>query len=256
MEGVFVDSLLIMFNNYIASDNPLIEFVKIAGPILAGLCGIFSTIRFGRRLWRAHKRKQIAEESKTPEKIAEKAAETLRAALLENLHYVKKLTTIERFIEGNIPLKKHKKVWKLNIGTNECTLMYKGKITCGCDLQQIQFLPSENIAGGVKILAPHCKIIEAFVDINTINIIYEKKSMFLTPEITPEEQNTVIRDDFEKQKQHKIDEGILTLADEKVYEMLLKLSGNKKISVEIIYFEDTTLPQLNPPTENQGNVEV
>ncbi|MBQ7197798.1 MAG: DUF4230 domain-containing protein [Selenomonadaceae bacterium] len=252
-----MDSLITLLKDYVASDNPFVEFIKIAGPILAGLCGIISTIRFGRRLWRAHKRQKIAEESKTPEKIAEKAAETLRAALLENLHYVKKLTTIEQFIEGNIPLKKNKKLLNFNVGTNECTLLYKGKITCGCDLQQIQFVPSENISGGVKILSPHCKILEDYVDISTIQIVYEKKSRFFTPEITPEEQNAVINDDFEKQKQHKIDEGILTLADEKVHEMLLKLSGNKKIPVEIIYIESAPpLPQLNSPTENQGNVEV
>ena len=252
-----MEDLLIMFKDYIASDNPFVEFIKITGPILAGLCGIISTVRFGRRLWKAHKRKKFTEESKTPEKIAEKAAEILRAALIENLHYVKKLTTIEQTVEGNIPLKKHKKIFNFNVGTNECTLIYKGKITCGCDLQQIKFEPSENIAGGVKILAPHCRIIEAFVDINTINIVYEKKSKFLTPEVTPEEQNVVIRDDFEKQKQHKIDEGILTLADEKVYEILLKLSYNKKVSVEIKFFdENVTLPQLSSPTENQRNVEV
>lgn len=253
-----MDSLLIAFKEFVAADNPLVEFIKIAGSILGALCGIFSAVRFIRRSLRARKRKQIAEETKTPEKVAEKAAEILRAALCENLHYVKKLTTIEQFVEGNIPLKKHKKLLNFNVGTNECTLIYKGKITCGCDLQQIRFVPSENISGGVKILTPHCRIMEAFVDINTINIVYEKKSRFLTPEITPEEQNAVIRDDFEKKKQHKIDEGILTLADEKVYDMLLKLSDNKKISVEIIFFAEDTPPlqQLNSPTEDSEKIET
>ena len=106
-------------------------------------------------------------------------------------------------------------------------------------------------------MSPHCKINEAFVDISTIEIYYEKKSILLSPEITFEEQKTVINDDFEKQKQLKIDEGILEIADEKVHDMLMKLSGNKKISVEIIFFgEDNSLPQLNPPTENQENAEI
>jgi len=247
---------MLMFNNFAAENETLVDFLKIVGTILGGLCGIFSAAKFIRRYLRVRKRKQIAEAEKTPEKIAEKSVEVLRGALIENLHYVKKLTTIEQFIEGNIPLKKHKTIFNFNVGTTECTLIYKGKITCGCDLQKIRFEPSESISGGVKILSPHCRIIEAYVDIKTIQIVYEKKSKFFTPEILPEEQNAMIRDDFEKLKQSKIDEGILTTADAKVYEILLKLSGNKKISVEINFFDEVIEPpKLNPPTENQGKVE-
>ncbi|MBR5914089.1 MAG: DUF4230 domain-containing protein [Selenomonadaceae bacterium] len=248
-----MDSFLIMCKDFLSSDNIWIELLKIFGSILGALCGIFSAVRLVRRAIRARKRKQFIEETKTPEK----AVETLKAALLENLQYVKKLTTVEKIVEGKIPLKKVKKLLGFNIGSNECTLIYKGKITCGCDLQKIRFEPSQNISGGVKILSPHCKINEAFVDISTIEIYYEKKSILLSPEITFEEQKTVINDDFEKQKQLKIDEGILEIADEKVHDMLMKLSGNKKISVEIIFFgEDNSLPQLNPPTENQENAEI
>ena len=240
------------FINFLKSENIWIELLKIIGSILGGLCGIFSAVRLIRRYLRARKRKQFIEETKTPEK----AVETLRAALLENLQYVKKLTTVEKFVEGKVPFKKVRQILSFNVGTKECTLTYKGKITCGCDLQQIKFEPSENISGGVKILSPHCSILESSVDINTIEIHYEKKSTLLPPEITLDEQIAVISDDFEKQKQSGIDEGILDIADEKVRDMLMKLSGNKKISVEIIFYEDKSLPQLNPPKENQENSEV
>ena len=247
-----MDNLLLMFKDFAAENDLLLELLKIIGTILGGLCGIFSTVRFIRRYLRVRKRKQLEESEKTPEKIAEKYVEILRSTLIENLHYVKKLTTIEQFVEGNIPLKKHKTILNFNIGTTECTLIYKGKITCGCDLQKIRFEPSENISGGVKILSPHCRIIEAFVDINTIKIVYEKKSKIFTPEIMPEEQNALISDDFDKRKQKQIDEGILTTADAKVYEILLKLSDNKKIPVEINFFDEyIEPPKLNPPTEDK-----
>ena len=246
-----MDSLLIMCRNFLTSDNIWIELLKIIGSILGGLCGIFSAVRLVRRYLRARKRKQFIEETRTPEK----AIETLKAALMENLQYVKKLTTVEKFVEGKIPFKKVRQFLSFNVGTNECTLTYKGKITCGCDLQQIRFEPSENISGGVKVLSPHCRIIDAFVDINTIEIHYEKKSTLLPPEITLEEQTAVIKDDFEKKKQLNIDEGILEIADDKVRDMLMKLSGNKKIEVEIIFYgENKTLSQLNPP--NQENSEI
>ena len=252
-----MDNLMLMLKALAEENDPLIELLKIVGTILGALCGIFSAIRFVRRYLRVRKRKQIAEQERTPEKIAEKSVEILRGALIENLHYVKKLTTIEQFIEGNIPLKKNKTIFNFNVGTTECTLIYTGKITCGCDLQKIRFEPSENISGGVKILSPHCRIIESYVDIGTIKIVYEKKSKFFTPEIMPEEQNLLVSDDFEKRKQHKIDEGILTTADAKVYEILFKLSGNKKIPVEIKFFDEyIEPPKLNPPAENQGKVEV
>lgn len=247
---------MLMLKDFAAENDSLVELLKIVGTILGALCGIFSAANFIRRYLKIRKRKQREAAEKTPEKIAEKSVEILRGALIENLHYVKKLTTIEQFIEGNIPLKKNKTIFNFNVGTTECTLTYKGKITCGCDLQKIRFVPSETISGGVKILSPHCRIIEAFVDISTVKIIYEKKSKFFTPEIMPEEQNALISDDFEKLKQHKIDEGILTAADAKVYEILLKLSDNKKISVEINFFDEyVEPPKLNPPTENQGKVE-
>lgn len=240
-----MDNLLL---NFITSENPLIELLKILGPILGGLCGVFSAIRLVRRFLRARKRKKFPDEIKTPEKISEKAVETLKAAFFENLQYVKKLTTVEKIVEGSVPLKKSRKFLNFNVGTNECTLIYKGKITCGCDLQKIRFEPSQNISGGVKILSPHCKIIEAFVDINSIEIRYEKKSKFLTPDITPEEQNAIIKDDFVKLKQRQIDDGLLNLAEEKVTEMLMKLSGNKKISVEILFLDsDKSLQQLPAP---------
>ena len=241
-----------MLKDFAAENDSLVELLKIVGTILGALCGIFSAGKFIRRYLKVRKRRQIAAEERTPAKIAEKSVEILRGALIENLHYVKKLTTIEQFIEGNIPLKKHKKLFNFNVGTTECTLIYKGKITCGCDLQKIRFVPSENISGGVKILSPHCRIIEAFVDINTVKIIYEKKSKFFTPEVMPEEQIALISDDFDKLKQHKIDEGILTAADAKVYEILLKLSDNKKISVEINFLDEyVEPPKLNPPTEDK-----
>ncbi|MBQ6976847.1 MAG: lipid-A-disaccharide synthase [Selenomonadaceae bacterium] len=237
-----MDNLLL---SLLTSENPLIKILTILGPVLGGLCGVFSAVRLVRRFLKARNRKKIAEESKTPEKIAEKAVETLRAALFENIHYVKKLTTVEDIIEGNVPLKKSRQFLKFNVGTTECTLTYKGKITCGCDLQQIRFVPSKNISGGVKVLLPHCKIIEPYVDTTTIKIHYEKKSNFFTPQITFEEQLSLINDDFEKRKQIKIDKGILTLAEKKVKDMLHKLSGNKKIPIEILFLDDVeSLPQL------------
>ena len=141
-----MDNLMLMLKALAEENDPLIELLKIVGTILGALCGIFSAIRFVRRYLRVRKRKQIAEQERTPEKIAEKSVEILRGALIENLHYVKKLTTIEQFIEGNIPLKKNKTIFNFNVGTTECTLIYTGKITCGCDLQKIRFEPSENIS--------------------------------------------------------------------------------------------------------------
>lgn len=244
-----MDSFLSIFQD----DNTVIKILTVVGSILGAICGILSAVRLFRRYLRARQRKQEAEENRT----LEKAIEILRAAFLDNLQSVKKLTTIETIIEGCIPLKKQRKILILNVGTNELTLTYKGKITCGCDLQHIRFEPNENISGGVKILAPHCRIIEAFVDISSIEIHYEKKPNFLAPEITLEEQNLIINADFEKQKQSKLDAGILKFADDKVKEMLLQISDNKKISVEVIFLgEDTNLPQLNPPVENSERIDA
>lgn len=239
-----MDSLLL---SLLTSENPLINLITILGPVLGGLCGVFSAVRLIRRHLRARVRKKILAETKTPEKISEKAVATLKAALSENLQHIKKFTAIEKIIEGNVPLKKNKKFFNFNVGTNECTLIYQGKLICSCDLNQINFVPSEKISGGVKILAPHGEI-KASLNIESIKIRDEKKSIFLTPEITLEEQIAIIKDDFKKRKQLQIEDGILKLAEEKLTEMLMKLADDKKIPVEILFLDkDNLSTQLPAP---------
>ena len=177
----------------------------------------------------------------------------MQTIVSEEIKNVRELVTVRKNFTSVISFSDDKKIpfFKVHMpGTNRKLLMdYSGTIVCGCDLEKITF--SQNESGSrVKIIVPQSQILDMYADVRSFKV-HHKDAGILADDIKIEDQSDLIAADLEIQKQHALQEGLLSRADENVRQMLTAIIArrglNQSFDVEIVFFNQGNVKALNAP---------
>ena len=180
-----------------------------------------------------------------------KAFRQMQTIISEELSNVRELVTVRKNFTSTISLTEDKKIPYFNVrmpGSHRKFLMtYSGTITCGCDLDGIQYARAGN---RVKIFVPRSEILDAYADVNSFNI-HLQDSGLLAKNIQLGEQNKLLAEDLATQKQCALQEGITAQADDNVRQILTTIISrrglNQAFDVEILFARAGEIESLNAP---------
>lgn len=180
----------------------------------------------------------------------------MQTIISEEMKNVCELVTVRKNFISTIDFAEDKKIPLLNVhmpgSDRKISLTYSGSIVCGCDLSGIRFSRDEQFENRVKILVPQSRILDIYADVKSFKIHHHDAGIF-AKDIEIEDQNSLVNDDLENYKQRAIREGILTKANENVYQMLTKIIStrglNRSFDLEIVFLNQNDSISLNAPKD-------
>lgn len=163
----------------------------------------------------------------------------MQTILQEEIKNVRELVTVRKNFTSTVPFSDDKKIPLLNVhmpgSDRKILLTYSGSIVCGCDLNAIRFLRGDE--NQVKIFVPQSRILDIYADVKSFKIHHQDTGIFAS-NIKIEEQNELIANDLEAQRQLALNEKLPEHADENVRQMLMSIISkrglNQSFDVEIL----------------------
>lgn len=164
--------------------------------------------------------------------------EQMQMILAEEVKNVRELVTVRKNFKSRIIIDDDKKIPWLDVhipgSSRKLCMEYSGTIVFGCDLNAIQLRRDAN---SVQIIVPPSRILDAYADVNSLQILYQDTGL-LAKKIELTEQNELIKDDLAKERQRALQAGLLTRADENVRQTLNSIIArrglNRGFDIEIV----------------------